>query len=122
MKKIFYLTLLSVMILTTSCKTTKDTSSQEEVHQKMSHEEVLAYTAGMENITKRLDLSKEQAKEFYRIGQKYEGLMSEVRSSGSDGQKIREELISLRKKKHKELKKLLNDDQAAKFDQMNKSQ
>ncbi|WP_340112315.1 DUF4890 domain-containing protein [Maribellus mangrovi] len=73
-----------------------------------------------EELTKELDLNKDQQKKVLELNEKYSEKMSamfeDMRSGGGDREAMREKMGKLRDEQNKEMKKILTEDQYKKYE------
>lgn len=73
-----------------------------------------------EELTKELDLNKDQQKKVLEMNEKYSEKMSamfeDMRSGGGDREAMREKMGKLRDEQNKEMKKILTEDQYKKYE------
>lgn len=69
-----------------------------------------------EELTKQLDLNKDQQKKVLELNEKYANKMSEMRNGGGDREAMREKMTKMREEQNKEMKKILTEDQYKKYE------
>lgn len=73
-----------------------------------------------EELTKTLDLNKDQQKKVLDINlkqaEKMQAMRDEMRNGGGDREGMRDKMMKLREEQNKEMKKVLTDDQYKKYE------